>query len=201
MRFRVSKHRAVDPVIATLLLVAIAVVGGTIIFVFSQEFFKTAQISGTPTVEAVRILGYDARDADALVAHDGVVMPSGTGGVSDSAKMIDERIAVYVTNNSAQKITIADLLFAGKNYTANAVASTLDAYNGVAPAIGEYVILTEGAGGILQNSGIVIQAGQTVTIVLDLEDSMKIGRDTQFQIKTTRGNLWLANVNIGQNSG
>jgi archaeal type IV pilus assembly protein PilA len=201
MRFKLSKHRAVDPVIATLLLVAIAVVGGTIIFVFSQEFFKTSQISGTPTVEAVRILGYDARDADALIAHDGVVMPSGTGGVSDGVKMLDERVAVYVTNNSAQKITIADLLFAGKNYTANSVATTLDGYNGISPAIGEYVILTEGAGGILQNSGIVIQAGQTVTIVLDLEDSMKIGRDTQFQLKTTRGNLWLTTVNIGQNSG
>ena len=38
----VSKNfqkRAVAPVIATLLLVAIAVVGGSIIFVFSQDFF------------------------------------------------------------------------------------------------------------------------------------------------------------------
>ncbi|GFN40744.1 MAG: hypothetical protein YK1312THETA_50001, partial [Marine Group I thaumarchaeote] len=39
-----TKHRAVAPVIATLLMVAIAVVGGTIIFVFSQGFFNQAQV-------------------------------------------------------------------------------------------------------------------------------------------------------------
>ena len=44
-----SNHRAVAPVIATLLMVAIAVVGGTIIFVFSQGFFSSSQISGRPT--------------------------------------------------------------------------------------------------------------------------------------------------------
>ncbi|MCH7941005.1 MAG: hypothetical protein IH842_03450, partial [Thaumarchaeota archaeon] len=65
-----STHRAVAPVIATLLMVAIAVVGGTIIFVFSQGFFNQAQVSGTPTIESVKILGYDARDIASLVAHD-----------------------------------------------------------------------------------------------------------------------------------
>ena len=37
--------KAVAPVIATLLLVAIVVVGGSIIFVFSQGFFSNAEIS------------------------------------------------------------------------------------------------------------------------------------------------------------
>jgi len=49
---RTRKHRAVAPVIATLLMVAIAVVGGTIIFVFSQGFFSNSQISGTPQIES-----------------------------------------------------------------------------------------------------------------------------------------------------
>ncbi len=196
-----SNHRAVAPIIATLLMVAIAVVGGTIIFVFAQGFFSSSQITGTPAIEAIEILGYDARDADALVAHDDTVMPSGTAGVSDSVKMIDERIAIYVTNNSPHKVTIADILLAGRNYTANAIAGTLDAYDGTAPAIGEYVILTEGVGGILQNSGVAIQAGQTVTIIIDLEGSMKIGRDAQFQLKTTRANLWVSTINIGQQLG
>ncbi len=71
---RTRKHRAVAPVIATLLMVAIAVVGGTIIFVFSQGFFNQAQISGTPAIESVKILGYDARDVQFLNAHDGGVL-------------------------------------------------------------------------------------------------------------------------------
>ena len=49
-----SSHKAVAPVIATLLMVAIAVVGGTIIFVFSQGFFSSSQISGSPQIEAVQ---------------------------------------------------------------------------------------------------------------------------------------------------
>ena len=201
MKLLLSKHRAIDPVIANLILIATAVVGGTVVFAFSQDFFNTSQISGNPTLEVVEILGYDARDADALVAHDGALMPVGTGGIEDSTKQADERIAVYVTNHSPQKVTIANILFSGKNYTANVAAATLDTHNGISPAIGEYVILTDGVSATLENSGIVIQAGQTVTIILDLKDSMKIGRDAQFQFKTTRGNLWVSTINIGQNSG
>ena len=56
---RLTNRRAVAPVIATLLMVAIAVVGGTIIFVFSQGFFSQSQISGNPSIESVKILGYE----------------------------------------------------------------------------------------------------------------------------------------------
>ncbi len=66
-----TNRRAVAPIIATLLMVAIAVVGGTIIFVFAQGFFSSSQISGVPTIEAIKVLGYDGRDATALQAHDG----------------------------------------------------------------------------------------------------------------------------------
>ena len=78
-----SNHRAVAPVIATLLMVAIAVVGGTIIFVFSQGFFSSSQISGTPTIEAVKFLGYDATTAATLTAHDGNLMLADSGGDGD----------------------------------------------------------------------------------------------------------------------
>ena len=61
-RNKLTSRRAVAPVIATLLLVAIAVVGGSIVFVFSQGFFSSAQISGAPQIESLQITGYDARD-------------------------------------------------------------------------------------------------------------------------------------------
>ena len=96
-----SNHRAVAPVIATLLMVAIAVVGGTIIFVFSQGFFSSSQISGTPQIEALSIAGYDATDSTSLIAHEGTVMAS-IGGTVDNTKSADERIAIYVTNDSVQ---------------------------------------------------------------------------------------------------
>ena len=68
---KLTSRRAVAPVIATLLLVAIAVVGGSIVFVFSQGFFSSAQISGAPQIESLQITGYDATDVDNLQLHDG----------------------------------------------------------------------------------------------------------------------------------
>ena len=67
-----TSRRAVAPVIATLLLVAIAVVGGSIVFVFSQGFFSSAQISGSPNIESLKIVGYDATDGPVLQIHDGL---------------------------------------------------------------------------------------------------------------------------------
>ena len=50
------------PVIATLLMVAIAVVGGMLVFVFSQDFFTATDSMTGPTIEVIRLFGYDARD-------------------------------------------------------------------------------------------------------------------------------------------
>ena len=46
-----------------------------------------------------------------------------------------------------------------------------------------------------------IQPGQTVTILLSLDQQIKIGRDTQFNLKTTNGNVIVGTINIGQQSG
>ncbi len=202
-----SNHRAVAPVIATLLMVAIAVVGGTIIFVFSQGFFSSSQISGTPQIEALSIAGYDATDSSDIVAHEGTVMVD-IGGDVDNTKSADERVAVYVTNDSVQKITIAELRFSGTLY--NMTTGTGGAIGNWAsggssdPADGEYVIVLNPGAGIsldLTASQGEIQPGQTVTVLIGLEQNIKIGRDTQFNLKTTNGNVILGTVNIGQQSG
>jgi len=207
MRIKLSKHRAVDPVIATLLLVAIAVVGGTIIFVFSQGFFSSSQISGTPQIEALSVVGYDATDSTGLIAHEGTDMLL-TGGVADNSKSVNERVAVYVTNDSVQKVTISKLRFSGVSYTMSTGNSTI-ADQGTtgaasAPGVQEYVIVTNpGTLAILNLAGSQgeIQPGQTVTIVLGLDQQIKIGRDSQFNLKTTNGNVVVGTINIGQQSG
>ena len=115
---RTRKHRAVAPVIATLLMVAIAVVGGSIIFVFSQGFFSQAQISGTPTIELIKIVGYDARDVTTLQTHDGgPMLLAASGGDADSASEEHERIAVSLKIDGVQKMLIAKLRFEGTIYT------------------------------------------------------------------------------------
>ncbi len=202
-----SNHRAVAPVIATLLMVAIAVVGGTIIFVFSQGFFSSSQISGTPQIEALSISGYDATDATSLIAHEGTTM-AGIGGAADNTKSADERIAVYVTNNSVQKVTIAELRVAGILYPMDTGVAAVGAWVALGasdqPANLEYVVLTNPAANTVLNlasSQGEIQPGETITIIVGLDQNIKIGRDTQFNLKTTNGNVILGTINIGQQSG
>ena len=64
------ERRGVAPIIVTLLMVAIAVVGGILIFVFAQGFFSSSQVEG-PAIESVTMIGYDTRDVAAVENHAG----------------------------------------------------------------------------------------------------------------------------------
>lgn len=203
-----SSHKAVAPVIATLLMVAIAVVGGTIIFVFSQGFFSSSQISGTPQIEAVKILGYDARAVTNLKMHDGNNMQT-TSGDGDSNVQANERIAIYVTNDSVQKIVLGEVSFGGYQYSyVNAATAGLGDF--ATTNAGElrqtnYTVLTGTAGGtsdvLLNEAAGEIQAGQTATIILDLESDLRVGRSSQFKITTSNGNVFVGTISVGQQSG
>ena len=198
---RLTKRRAVAPVIATLLMVAIAVVGGTIIFVFSQGFFSQSQISGTPSIESVKILGYDARDVDALRAHDGTTMAAGTGG--DPAvlgKASDERVAIYLKNDSVQQILFSEIRLGGAVYAYDTSAGLSPWADITDLTPGEYSVMPD-AVTILPDQAGTIQPGQTATIIVDLSDNFPIGRDTQFKLTTTNGAVFVGTVVMGQNSG
>lgn len=202
-----SSHKAVAPVIATLLMVAIAVVGGTIIFVFSQGFFSSSQISGTPQIEAVKIEGYDARAVPLLQAHNGLDMALDAGD-TDSQVEVSERVAIYVTNNSVQKIVLGEVWLGGFQYDyVNAAAGGLGAYG--TTTVGELrpqnytvVLGTDSTtDNLLDEAAGEIQAGQTATIVMDLESDLRIGRSSQFKITTSNGNVFVGTISVGQQSG
>ena len=198
---RLTNRRAVAPVIATLLMVAIAVVGGTIIFVFSQGFFSQSQISGNPSIESIKILGYDARDADALRAHDGLTMAAGTGGNATSlGKLNDERVTIFVKNDSVGQVLFSEIRLGGTIYAYDSSA-TLSAWNdGTDLTPGQYSVMTDSTS-ILQEQAATVQPGQTATIIVDLNDNFPIGRDTQFKMTTTNGAVFVGTVVMGQNSG
>ena len=195
-----SNHRAVAPVIATLLMVAIAVVGGTIIFVFSQGFFSSSQISGTPTIEAVKFLGYDATTAATLTAHDGNPLLAGSGGNGNQAVEQGERIAIYFTNDSVQKIVLGEIWFGGNEYGYIKTAS-VGLYDSGSIPQGNYTIVTATPDGAIDVQSPQVEAGQTATIMLDLENDFKIGRATQFKLVTANGAVYVNTVSIGQSSG
>ena len=192
-----SHHRAVAEVIATLLLVVIAVVGGSIILGFSQEFFNIPQISGTPIIESVKILGYDARDVANLNAHDGQTMSVVSSDPNTPGKNVGERIIVYVKNDSVQQILFSEVRLGGEVYQ----------YNTVDP-IPVFTAGTGGNYGILNNSTHMTTdpigidpSGKTVGIIFELNDNFPIGRDTQFKLTTTNGGVLIGTVVMGQNAG
>jgi len=192
-----SRHRAVATVIATLLLVAIAVVGGTIIFVFSQGFFAQTQISGTPTIESVKILGYDARDVVNLIAPDGIAMPVASGDPSTLGKKVGERVIVYVKNDSVERILFSEVRLGGTVYTYN----TIDPIPVFTPGTGgTYGILTNSTHMITDQAGLM-QPGETVGIIIDLNDNFPVGRDIQIKLITTNGAVFVGTVVMGQNTG
>jgi len=201
-------HKGVAPVIATLLMVAIAVVGGTIIFVFSQGFFSSSQISGTPQIELLKIEGYDARAVLNLQMHNGNDMIASAGDI-DSLVEVNERVAVYVTNNSVQKVVLGEIWLGGFQYdyvNVNLAPGGLGVFGTV--VVGElrttnYTVLTGTNGGdqLLNEAAGEIQAGQTATIILDLESDLRIGRSSQFKITTSNGNVFVGTLSVGQQSG
>jgi len=193
-----STHRAVAPVIATLLMVAIAVVGGTIIFVFSQGFFNQAQVSGTPTIESVKILGYDARDIANLKAHNGVTMSGTTGSdATDPGKNLGEYVIVYVKNDSAGQVLFSEIRLGGSVYIYDNPGSIP---NFATVNTGNYVVMTNSTHSIVGQAG-VMEPGQTIGLLFELKDIFPIGRDTQFKLTTTNGAVFVGTVVMGQNAG
>jgi len=127
-----------------------------------------------------------------------------SGGDADSASEQHERIAVYLKNDSVQKMSISELRFAGTVYS-YANTATLDAQGALSNIPGGTydiwltedgildVMLTEGAA--------ELQPGQIATVVLALDTDFKNGRDSQFKVTTTNGAVFVGTVVIGQQAG
>ncbi|MCJ8307158.1 MAG: hypothetical protein HRU07_08940 [Nitrosopumilus sp.] len=188
LQSKMTSRRAVAPVIATLLLVAIAVVGGSIVFVFSQGFFSSAQISGAPQIESLKFAGYDATDGT-MLNHDGTVFAA--GNTAGDGLLVDENIVIYVQSNSVGKLTLGEVRFGGTVYN----------YNATGPIQGSYQILTRGPATILSATSAEVQPGQQVTLILQLDENIKQGRDTQIKLTTSNGAVFVGTVIAGQQSG
>jgi len=207
---KLTSRRAVAPVIATLLLVAIAVVGGSIVFVFSQGFFSSAQISGAPQIESLQITGYDASDVNNLQLHDGSLIeqsaiPAVFSGVASNGLLTGERVAVYVTNHSVSQAALTEVRFAGSIYTYSTAATLDDFAANTWLDAQEFAIINKGiAAGVAevsQSPTAIIQPGQQATILLELEQDVQFGRDAQFKLTTANGAVFVGTVVAGQQSG
>lgn len=201
-----ASRRAVAPVIATILLVAIAVVGGGVIFAFSEDSHRYLAISNSPQIDSLEITGFDARDVSVLILHDGIkannlASPGDFDGQPRNGLLKGERIAVYVQNNSISEVYFSEVRFAGSELVF-VPGGTLSAYSTTFMNPGEFVIATKGTTGVANlSSSAKLQPGQEVTFLIELENNIPIKRDTSFKIVTTNGAGFVGSVYLGQQRG
>ncbi len=188
-----SHHRATAPVIANLILIAIAVIGGTITIVFAQGIANSSQISGYPQIELIQIPGFDGRDAAHLEVHDGNLISAQMSGnfVDDGKKGKLERLVIYVKNDSPNTIIISELSIAGDVFDySNPPTSWIP--------LGTYAILPHTSPEkLLQNPSPQILSGQEVTIICSLDEAIKLDRSFQFRIVTANGSVWVGTIKTG----
>ena len=203
---KMTSRRAVAPVIATILMIAIAVVGGGVIFSFSEDSHSFLAISNSPQIDSLEITGFDARDASVLILHDGAktnnsASPGDFDGKAGNGLLKGERIAVYVQNNSVSTVYFSEVRFAGSELVF-APGSTLTAYSTAFMNPGEFVIATKGTTGDANlSSSAKLQAGQEATFLIELDHNLTIKRDTSFKIVTTNGAGFVGTVYLGHQTG
>ena len=165
---------------------------------FSQGFFSAAQVSGSPNIESLKFTGYDASDGAALKLHDGGITTALTG-LAGNGLTTGERVAVYVQNQGVNKVTLGEIRFAGSVYSYTPGGGSLGNFvNGTGSA---YRILTQAPGVLVSSTSPEIQAGQQATILLDLSENVKTGRDVQFKLSTSNGAVFVGTIIAGQQSG
>ena len=196
-----SSHRALAPIIATLGLILIAITGGTMTMVYTNEFMNTNKVIWAYPIESAKVLGYDARDKTELQVHNGLSTASNTAGISDGHLDQSERIGVYVQNDSVSDILIKELRFAGKVYEFSD-AFELDSYeSNMSPAKGEYVILSRAPDKLITSNIPEFKGGQAATIILGLDSSFQTGRSVQFKITTSYDYVIVVNLMLNNIRG
>jgi len=198
-------QRAVAPIIATLLMVAISVVGGILIFVFAQGFFTDTNI-GTPNIESLEIFGYDASDVAALRTH--VFDPiTGTNTVTVSAAASsnlkdNDGITLFVRNKGAGPVTIDRIKVYGTDYLWD-LAATGGTASATVPVAQKFALSSDGT--VDLTDGPVIEPGQEVTIYIRYEQDtnglVKIGRPIPVVVVTGNGATFTKQLQNGVKFG
>ena len=178
-----NKHRAVAPIIATLLMVAIAVVGGILIFVFTQGFFSEGQVVG-PTFDNLEIFGYDARD-DGVETFDGTDITC-AGETTTNRMADDDCLVIFVTNKGDKASTIDKVRVFGDTYSQAADACT-------AGSPGEFNLYDDTTTDIA-----IVNPNKDVSVCIVYSDAdtgeIKIGRTIPVQLQSGNGQTSQVNV-------
>ena len=206
---RKSRKKAVAPIIATLLMVAIAVVGGILIFVFAQGFFTDTNVQG-PSIDYLQIFAYDARDDGRVgtpacsaaidrATHTGLCIETTSSAVSADLTE-DDDIALFIRNTGAGTVVIDSITVRSQAYTAVQTGTTTAI---AAPADTQFcitaVLPSANAAGTCVPAVIPSGSERTMLIGYDstAEGDIKLGRSILIKISTGNGATFTINVRNG----
>jgi len=202
-----QKRRSVAPVIATLLMVAIAVVGGMLVFVFAQDFFTSTDTMTGPTIEVLHLFGYDARDrATGTAVENHAGDPCAVTGVAGGTLADNDVFAIYVRNLGSNDVIIGDVSVFNVKGTAVTASGAIAVTNPVGPEWLMNVGATCGA--TVSASGTPIPAGRDATILIaygtgadEFGEEVKLGRPIFIRVETGSGNIFTKQIVNGRQVG
>jgi len=193
-----SKRRAVAPIIATLLMVAIAVVGGILIFVFTQGFFADEQVVG-PTVDNFRIFGYNASDSTKAGAINGDALTCASAQ-QDTILDEDDCITVFIENIGDKAIAVQSVRVFGQTYTVDATATTTATCSTLD---GKYVMMDDTDNGPLVISVLDPNHKGVICLTYDQDQTEEVdpGKSIPIQVQTVNGQVGQINIINGASRG
>ena len=209
----IRSRRAVSPIIATLLLIAIAVIGGVMIYVFTQGFFGNSSITTSPSVDTITLSGYDMREVipaggcvtptAGLSTHEGTLICHGDAA-TDDGKADSEAGAIYIRNVGQKSYTISKIEVNGKalGFVTTDLALDGPAVYGIYSAESASDIAISDA----PATTATVLPGQEATIVVSFDDTAgsdntaAAGRTIPVKISSASGSVYNFNVVVGSKS-
>jgi len=208
-----AKRKAVSPIIATLLMVAVAVVGGILIFVFTQGFFQETDVS-TSSPDNITVIGYDLSDVDNitdLVDANGFALS--TGG-TDAANTIDGAFSdndygtIYIENLGPTPIIITTVRVGGSSYLYGGASTAAQLADNSVPGDGKFVlcVLSTACGTAASQTGAIatMAAYSSATIVIEKDSTgpdLRNGNSSTISVQTDNGGVVAIAAKIGKQRG
>ena len=197
---------AVAPIIATLLMIAITVIGGVMIYVFTQGFFGN-NITASPFMDAITMSGYDMQEVistgpacpgpstTGVRTHEGQITCHGDIAL-DNLKTSNEEGTIFIRNIGQKPYTITKLEVNGEQM--DFVSTDL------AIAAGKYGIYTvpnaatKTADTTLRNVATILPGEEgTLLVSFDAGNTAADGRTIPLKITSATGSVYNFNVVIG----
>ena len=184
-----KSHRAVAPIIATLLMVAIAVVGGVLIYVYTQGFFASTSTT-TVSTDVITMTGYDAKGGVTIYDGSSVTPSTSAGCVPDTGastngktSTANECITIHVRNAGGAPVAISGFKIDGLPIANNGTLNS-----------GKWVLFNPSISSLAEPT---IQSGKEATLVYKISTTIPQDAPITIEVGTKGGSQFTFKLTEG----